>query len=363
MKHILITGGSGLVGRGAMRHFAALDGSKVTGVSRRTGEPMRGAAQQSLDLCDREACRAFVAARRDITHLVFAALNEKEGALFEGWHDLRQMEKNATMLRNILDPLIELCADLEHVVLMQGTKAYGAHVGETPIPARENTPRHRQANFYFMQEDYLRERQIGMPWSWTVLRPQLVIGEAIGANLNLLLAVCVYAALLRERGEPLYFPGDHPQISEVIDVEILAKAIAWCGEAHVCRNEIYNLANGDVFTLKGVWRVIAESMGMQVGEDRPVSIAKYLIDRDDEWRQIVQRHALRAPESLKLMLGESAVVADFFTGFGAPSAIVCISSSVKARQAGFHDCADTEDMFRKWIARYQESRLLPARHS
>ena len=32
----------------------------------------------------------------------------------------------------------------------------------------------------------------------------------------------------------------------------------------------------------------------------------------------------------------------------------------KARQHGFHDCIDTEDMLRKWIARYREAGLLPA---
>jgi hypothetical protein len=35
-------------------------------------------------------------------------------------------------------------------------------------------------------------------------------------------------------------------------------------------------------------------------------------------------------------------------------------STVKARQAGFSDCMDTEDMFRKWFRRFQERRWLPA---
>jgi hypothetical protein len=36
-----------------------------------------------------------------------------------------------------------------------------------------------------------------------------------------------------------------------------------------------------------------------------------------------------------------------------------IVSTIKARQAGFHDCMDTEDMFQKWLRRFQELRLLP----
>jgi hypothetical protein len=34
-------------------------------------------------------------------------------------------------------------------------------------------------------------------------------------------------------------------------------------------------------------------------------------------------------------------------------------STIKARQAGFHDCIDTHDMLRKWFKRFQDSRLLP----
>ncbi len=38
-----------------------------------------------------------------------------------------------------------------------------------------------------------------------------------------------------------------------------------------------------------------------------------------------------------------------------------IVSTVKARQAGFHDCMDTEAMFGKWFRRYQELKWLPPR--
>ncbi len=34
-------------------------------------------------------------------------------------------------------------------------------------------------------------------------------------------------------------------------------------------------------------------------------------------------------------------------------------STIKVRKAGFQECMDTEDMFRKWIAYFQKERLLP----
>ena len=59
--------------------------------------------------------------------------------------------------------------------------------------------------------------------------------------------------------------------------------------------------------------------------------------------------------------GQSFILADFAFGFGArdqtpPPMLV---STIKLRQAGFADCMDTEDCFRKWIKRFQDLKWLP----
>jgi hypothetical protein len=78
---------------------------------------------------------------RDVTHVVYAALCEKPG-LVRGWRerDHDQMETNLGMLENCLDPLIDAARDLQHVTLLQGTKAYGAHLGPLAIRAKERQP-------------------------------------------------------------------------------------------------------------------------------------------------------------------------------------------------------------------------------
>ena len=69
---------------------------------------------------------------------------------------------------------------------------------------------------------------------------------------------------------------------------------------------------------------------------------------------------MRAPASLRAFVGESFSLADFCFASGLdhtpPPMLV---STIKLRQAGFHDCLDTEDMLRKWFRRFQELRLLP----
>ena len=75
-----------------------------------------------------------------VTHVVYTAVYELPG-LVSGWRERDQMDTNLAMLRNLFDPLVEVAGGLRHVSLMQGTKAYGAHVHPIPVPARERFPR------------------------------------------------------------------------------------------------------------------------------------------------------------------------------------------------------------------------------
>ena len=104
-----------------------------------------------------------------------------------GWQDPALMAHNLDLFRHALEPLVaEHAATLRHVSLLQGAKAYGLHVGRSPVPgegARAHAITHD--NFYFLQEDALRALADGASWSWTVLRPQVVVGESFGSPMNL----------------------------------------------------------------------------------------------------------------------------------------------------------------------------------
>jgi nucleoside-diphosphate-sugar epimerase len=187
MNKVLIAGASGLVGYAAVRHFAGLDDWKVVAVSRRIPAVAGCATFISVDLQNPQRCHEVFGQMTDVTHLIYAALYEKP-SLVQGWSERDQMETNLAMLKNLFEPL-NAAANLRHVSLLQGTKAYGAHLGPMRIPARERSPRHQHENFYWLQENYLRAKQAGSKWSWTILRPQLVVGEAIGGNLNIIPAI------------------------------------------------------------------------------------------------------------------------------------------------------------------------------
>lgn len=358
-RKVLVAGASGLVGFAVLRHFMQLPGWEVLGVSRRAPRGLEQARLVSVDLLDRARCAEVFGAMRDVTHVVYAALYEKPG-LIPGWRDPEQMRTNLAMLDNLFAPL-EAASPLAHVTLLQGTKAYGSHLGPVPVPARERWPRHPHDNFYWLQEDYLKARQAGKKWRWTILRPQVIYGESWGSHMNPIPAIGVYAALLKAAGEPLHFPGGPPRIFEAVDAALLGRACAWAASAPTAANETFNVNNGEPFEWRTVWPAIAETLGMAPGDDRPLSLGEAMPKREADWAAIVRKHRLLSPPGLKEFVGQSFIYADRGFGYGAAaSAPPTLASTVKIRQAGFQDCVDTEEMFRRIFRRYQALRWLPA---
>lgn len=358
-EHVLVVGATGVVGMAATKHFAQRADCEVTAVSRRRPLDTHGARFHSLDLMDEGACAQLAMDLRSVTRVVYAALYERPG-LVAGWFDPQQIETNDRMLRNLLDPLAAQAKDLRHVTLLQGTKAYGAHAGPIEVPAREDRSERRDVpNFYWAQEDYLRAKQRGASWHWSILRPQVIFGLSIGAAMNLIPAIGVYAALRRERGESLAYPGGIGPILEAVDADLLARAIDWAGSNPVAREEAFNVTNGDVFVWQNVWPTLAECLGMPTGLHEPERLGESMPERAAEWDAIRARYELLSP-ALSEFVGESFHYADFCMAYGAetapPSPLV---STIKLRQAGFGEVMDTEAMFRKWFALFQEMKLLP----
>ena len=99
---------------------------------------------------------------------------------------------------------------------------------------------------------------------------------------------------------------------------------------------------------------------MEVGPPESISLAQTMPGRQQEWSALVRKYGLKAPERLDAFVGQGFAYADFQFGYGAtgPQPPVLVSS-IKIRQAGFHDCLDTEDSFRKWFKRFQDLGWLP----
>ncbi|OAP56671.1 hypothetical protein AYL99_08783 [Fonsecaea erecta] len=358
-QQILVTGATGVVGRSAMQYYGER-GYQVIAVSRRKPLNTYGASWHSLDLSDEAACRALLSPLTGIVQIVFAALHE-EPDLVAGWTQPQQIDRNALMLRNTVEAVAPHARALRNVTILQGPKAYGVHVHPMRHGAREDRDEDRAVpNFYWAQEDYLKARQRGESWSWNILRPSLIIGLSIGGAMNLYGAIGVYAAVLKERGDPLYFPGRSMAVYECTDADLIAQACEWILHEPAAKNQTYNLTNGETSSLKEDWALIAQTLGMHPGdEDRPFSFTRDLPGFRAEWDRIREKYALKAPP-LDEFLGQSAQFADFiFARATTPQTATSLMSCIKIRRAGFAGTVYTDDMIRKWFRRYQDEKILP----
>src|SRR5262245_41543715 len=359
-KTVLIAGATGLVGYACLKHFASLPDCQVIALSRRRPDRTFGARWYPIDLADAAACAALAPQLGAVTHLVYAALYERPG-LVAGWREDEQIRLNEAMLRNLFEPLEQSASGLRHVALLQGTKAYGVHVRPLLVPARENrSEMHEQANFYWNQERFIRARQAGKAWHWSILRPVLIVGDSVGSAMNVIPALGVYAAMMRHAGKTaLDYPGGVGRVAQAVDAHLPARAIAWSRETEAARNEIFNVTNGDVFVWPNVWPAIADALGFEAGDHVPLPLDRDIRPREAEWAEIRAQHGLRSG-TLKEFVGLSFEYADYTMGYGrtqpGPPALV---STIKLMQAGFCEVMDTEAMFRKAFREMQEMRLLP----
>jgi nucleoside-diphosphate-sugar epimerase len=356
---VVVAGATGLVGNAALRHFGSSGRCEVIALSRRKPRDLHGSRHIAIDLTDAAQCARSAPQLQGATHLIYAALYEAPN-LVDGWRDERQIRTNDLMLRNLMAVLEPAAPSLKHVALLQGTKAYGVHVRPLTVPAREGrSEMYEQPNFYWAQENFLRELQRGKAWHWSILRPVLIVGETIGGAMDLIPALGVYAAILREEGRSLDYPGGAARVSQAVDVDLLARAIAWAGEADAARNEAFNVTNGDVFTWENVWPAVADALDMRPGNAVPLSLAKTYPQWIAPWDALRRKYDLVAP-GLEAFVGLSFQYADYSMRYGqTESGPPSIVSTVKINRAGFTEMMDTEDMFRKWFKHARSSRLLP----
>ena len=359
MRTVLVTGASGVVGRSAAQAFAGA-GWRVLAVSRRNPfitQPGPGEIiHLSLDLADAAASRAALAAYPAIGHLVYAAVAEEPG-LVSGWFDAATMQRNLVMLKAVLTPLAEAGA-LQHVSILQGGKAYGAHLHPVSVPAREDDPRDDHPNFYWLHEDAVRAAAAQHGFNFTVLRPPVIVGGAVGAAMNLVVPIAAYAMLCRERGVPFAFPGGVAKPFQMVDARIVADALLWAADAPAAANQIFNVDNGDVADWRAMWAAMAAALGVEPGEDDPVSLTRTLGESGSLWSSIAAREHLAEPH-LPALLGQSHHYADIILGFGqsiAPPPLFL--SPIKIRRAGFAAYMDSRETMLFWIDDLRRRRFI-----
>ena len=191
-----------------------------------------------------------------------------------------------------------------------------------------------------------------------MLRPQLVFGYAIGSPMNCVAALGAYAAVERELGQPLRFPGGGRYINAASDSRLIARAAEFAATHEIAANETYNVVNGDMLVWQDLWASVAARFGMTVGAPEPMALTTAMPTHEATWARIVARHGLR-PLTLDQLIGSSWQFTDRAFAHGLADPADSVLSGIKLRQHGFAGCEDSEDSLHHWLERLQAQGLLP----
>ena len=270
---------------------------------------------------------------------------------------------NSAMVKNLLDSL-SARKSIQHVALVTGLKHYlgpfeaYAKAGTLPeTPVREEHPRLDLENFYYAQEDEVYAGAARDGFTWSIHRPHSVVGKAVGNLMNMGTTLAVYASICKETGRPFQFPGSAEQwngLSDVTDAKLLAEHMIWAATTEAAQNEAFNVANGDLFRWKWLWKQIADWFASSAagfdGQIRPLE--QEMANDAPAWQQIAAKYNLKEPDISRLA---SAWHTDL--DLGRPLEVMTDMS--KSRKLGFTSYQDTRDSFFDLFKRLRSENLIP----
>jgi nucleoside-diphosphate-sugar epimerase len=351
-KQAVVVGALGVIGRYIVERLLAHEEWSVIGLSRRPVADAGRYRHVSVDLLDRNDVKAKLAGCAQATHVFYAAFSPASGPA-AGY--AANVAHNRDMLVNAVETVDAASRHLQRVILVTGTKYYGSHLGPFKTPARESDPRHLPPNYYFDQIDWLTEFQRGKAWDWVELRPQTLCGFAPGTPMSLAPALAVYAAISKELGLPLRFPGRagaYSTIYQVTESTHFANAAVWAATEPRCAFEAFNITNGDYFRWHSLWPKLAEAFEMPIGEPQYINLTVHMADKEPLWRAMIKKYGLKPFSYAELVAWPFA---DYV--FGCDWDVM--SDVSKSRRFGFHDIVDSEEMFGQLMRRFRTERIVP----
>lgn len=347
-KKAVVVGALGMIGQHVLRNLEASNDWDVVGLSRRSPNFDTRAEFISVDLEDRAQSEAKLSHLDDVTHVFYSALN--------GGIAAENVAGNLTLTRNSIGILAESSAKtLQRVVLTQGGKYYGCHLGKHKTPSKETDPRHLPPNFYYDQQDLVVSLQRGKDWTYTFVRPEAVIGNVTGIPLNTCGVLAAYAAVCKHLDVPFHYPGP-PEAFEAYnkftDTRILARFEAWCATAPEATNEAFNITNESGFRWCNLWPILTEYFGVKPGMVMPFSLNDFMADKAEVWSAIVAAHGLKPTPFIDM---GDWVFADWNLGRTWDT----ILEDTKRIRAGFTEVMDSDESFLSTFDLMRKDRIIP----
>ena len=282
---------------------------------------------------------------------------------------------NRSLFENFLNALTEVAASLENVTLQTGGKYYCLHMMPVPTPAREGDPRRQafQENFYYAQEDFLQERQLGQEWSYNVIRPQAIIGSTIKPNgMNQALTLALYFLVCKEQGVSAPMPTNQifwNSVDENSYAPLIADLTIFVSTNPHCSNEAFNMVNGDTFCWRYFWPRLASYFGVEATENQvfsqpspkqgatqlDFSLVEWSKDKESTWVQLCDKAG--APNAKPTFRYGTWGYQDWVF----QRSWCALLSMSKARKYGWTGYKDTYDCLIETFEKFKEQGLIPSK--
>lgn len=351
MKTALITGATGLIGIYIAKKLKKMGDWRCIGLGRRCPDDLATYLLDDFITCDLQdaaVCRSIRSELVDVSHVFHLARVLKPGYQIP-------VEENKYMLLNLLNAL-EDAQRLEHVQIMHGLKWYGSHQQPFTIPARESDPRPKNIDtFYYAQRDALEQRQKGQRWTFSTLRPHCVSGISVGSPSNLMLGIAMLGALMKETGQPLNFPGTEQAFDAQLtytEADLLANAMHWAATNSNAANQDYNVANGDVFTWRQAWPLLAAYFDIEAGEPKADGFIEQMNNMKEVWESLQKRQLL-------VHHNYESLVSWHFVKASLGLAWDQVMSTQKIFEDGFTEQRDSLSMIIRIMDEYKALRIIP----
>jgi nucleoside-diphosphate-sugar epimerase len=347
-KTALVAGATGVVGRNLLRQLVSDPDWDVIAVSRRTPDVEGEYRHIPADLLNPADADARLGELSEVTHIFFSAYTEKPTSA-------AMVAPNMALLTNLMDAVEPAAERLQHVNLMHGTKWYGNHLGPFKTPAKETDPGHMPPNFYYDQQAFIVGRQKGKAWTWSSARPHGICGLAVDNPMNLVMVLAVYATISKALRLPLRHPGSEANahaLYNVTDSKLLGRACVWMATDPAAANEPFNITNGDIFRWQDMWPAIADHFGMKTAQAQKIDLVHMMSDKGLLWDRLVEEHNLRPIPYRQLVRWE-------YGNFVFSPTFDVISSTIKAKQYGFAEVQDSQEMFLRYFDELRAKRIIP----
>jgi nucleoside-diphosphate-sugar epimerase len=304
-----------------------------------------------------------------------------------------QMAKaNVPVFDNFLKALPLANIKPKRILLQTGGKNYGMQIGRarTPFVESDPQPRHLSQNFYYPQEDLLKEYCDKNPeCGWNVVRPFGIIGAVPTTGMSTFMPFAVLASVCAKKQEPVFFGGDISEWQYEFlhsSARLTGYLSEWAVLEEKCKDQAFNTHDGSPLSWDRFFEELVRWYGVEKGIKGPepdqhkiqvttlaggdmcplgygpgpeIHLSSRIADwAEDEsnarvWRTMMEESA----GSLKVDVfdaGFSAEIADFaYYKMGQPS-------SAKMRRFGFNGFVDTMESVFEMYTEMAKLGVLPA---